>query len=77
MCERLQKLNLCMSHVATNRLLHMLGDGHDTAVKEWRDKLVESLKDAQTQVDELTQVSNLQTIHFHASVQGFCYHLEQ
>lgn len=39
-----------MSHVATSRLVETLGDDHDAPVKMWRDKCIESLKDAHSQV---------------------------
>ncbi len=45
MYERLQKVNVCMSHVTTNRLMNLIGVGHDTLVKTWRDKLVADLKE--------------------------------
>ncbi len=42
--ERLQKLNLTMSHVVTNRLLTKCGVDHDARVKEWCAEFAESLK---------------------------------
>ena len=41
--DRLQKLNCCMSHRATTRLLTKVGIGHDDEVKGWRDLLTEHL----------------------------------
>ena len=36
----LQKLMLCLSHKATLNMLDVVADGHDEAVLEWRDKLL-------------------------------------
>ena len=41
--QRLQKLNICMSHQVTTTLVNTLGTNHDMAVLKWRDSLVESL----------------------------------
>ncbi len=48
--QRLQKVNVCMSHIVTCRLLESLGDGHDKLVLQWRDNLIESLKKAHEEV---------------------------
>ncbi len=45
-----QKLDVCMSHIVTCRLLESLGDGHDKLVLQWRDNLIESLKKAHEEV---------------------------
>ena len=42
---RLQKLNLTMSHVVTNRLLTEFGVDHDARVKEWCDEFTTRLKE--------------------------------
>ena len=44
MYERLQKLNLTMSHVVTNRLLTKCGVDHDARVKEWCAEFAACLK---------------------------------
>ncbi len=36
---------MCMFHVTTNRLMNLIGVGHDTLVKTWRDKLVADLNE--------------------------------
>ena len=36
-------MNLSLSHESTIRLLNRLGDGHDSLVKEWREKATFSL----------------------------------
>lgn len=38
--SRLQKLILCLSRKATLNMLDVVADGHDEAVLEWRDKLL-------------------------------------
>ena len=48
--ERLQKLNLTMSHVVTNRLLASFGVNHDVRVKEWCDEFAACLKQEHTAV---------------------------
>ena len=36
--EQLQKVGICLSHSTACKLIIMLGEGHDTLVKEWRDQ---------------------------------------
>ena len=42
--ERLQKLNICMSHQVTVSLLNTVGLGYDTRVFQWRDSLLSNLE---------------------------------
>jgi hypothetical protein len=37
--ERLQKINLCVSHSTMYRMLEKLGIGHDSEVLKWKDEL--------------------------------------
>ena len=41
--NRLQKLNVCMSHQTTVKLVEMLGSDFDTRVHYWRDSLINDL----------------------------------
>jgi len=42
MYERLQKLSLGLLHGVTISLMKHFGDGHDSLVKDWMDKLIHS-----------------------------------
>ena len=42
--ERLQKLNLSMSHSQLLRLVDKLGMDHDARVLNWRDSLISKMK---------------------------------
>ena len=44
MHERLQKVNLALSHRSLTKLVHLIGQNHDATVKCWRDQLAEELK---------------------------------
>ena len=39
--QRLQKLNICMSHQSTITLVKQLGSNHDAKVVEWRDDMLQ------------------------------------
>ena len=45
--QRLQKLNLCLSHETTVKLVKMLGESFDSEVLEWRDALTSALESQQ------------------------------
>ena len=45
-----------MSHVVTNRLVNLVGVGHDAQVKIWRDDFIDCLKEEYTEVCSLTLV---------------------
>lgn len=49
--NRLQKLNICMSHQTTIKLVDMLGSDFDSKVHQWRDSLISAL-------DNVTVVSS-------------------
>ena len=44
MFERLQKLNLTLSHRSVTTLVQLIGKNNDVTVKCWRDQLAEGLK---------------------------------
>lgn len=48
--NRLQKINICMSHQTVVRLIDQLGMDHDTDVKEWQSQLEQTLTRNLTQV---------------------------
>ena len=39
-----------MSHVTTNRLMNLVGAGHDILMKNWRDRLIADLKEKHVDV---------------------------
>jgi len=48
--QRLQKLNLTMSHPSLVRLIDKVGEDYDAKVKGWRDAIVANLASSQTEV---------------------------
>lgn len=44
--QRLQKVNVCLSHQATTTLVNTLGSNHDKSVLQWRDTLADTLGDS-------------------------------
>ena len=48
--ERLQKVNLTMSHKSCIRLLTKLGDGFDARAMEWRDEITRLLDSSHGEV---------------------------
>lgn len=65
--QRLQRLNLTVSHSSVIRLLESVGEKFDAQVKEWRDVLVSTL-DSRNQVVSvnfpfLSQIDNFFLIH--------------
>ena len=45
--ERLQKLNLSVSHMSVNRLIDSVGEDFDQQVMEWRESFILDLNDVQ------------------------------
>ena len=43
--ERLQKLNVCVCHRTTVRLVNLLGSDYDAKVYQWRELLIDDLED--------------------------------
>ena len=43
--QRLQKLNICMSHQASVTLVNKLGSDYDAKVIEWRESLLEGIEE--------------------------------
>ena len=41
--QRLQRLNVCMSHQVTSGLVDALGRDHDVKALQWREKLLAEL----------------------------------
>ncbi len=48
---------MCMSYSTTNRMMNLIGVGHDALVKTWRDIRIVDFKEVHEKVD--TQYSNL------------------
>ena len=65
--ERLQKLNITVSHRQLLRLIDKLGMNHDGKVLEWRDALVVELKNTTT-----VQVCG-SCVHVHGRLEGIAY----
>ena len=59
MFNRLQKLQICLSHKSTLMFLDEAAEGYDEKVWDWRDTLLERIADRHTDV---AQVSILITI---------------
>ena len=47
MYERLQKLNLSVSHMSVNHLIDTVGEDFDQQVMEWRESFILGLNDVQ------------------------------
>lgn len=62
--ERLQKLNICVSHYTTIKLVNEIGSGHDSRVCQWRDSLCKGL-------DILESVSDWKKYYIHC--RNFCF----
>ena len=43
--DQLSKLDMCVSHATTLRMLDQLGKNYDSAVYEWRDALKSKISD--------------------------------
>lgn len=43
--DRLNKLNLCVSHTATVSIVTALGKDHNKEVKKWRDEISQFIED--------------------------------
>ena len=54
--ERLQKVNVTMSHQVTIRLLTKLGARHDEVVKRWQDALARLVADVHAKVRLLQHI---------------------
>lgn len=60
--ERLQKLNICVSHYTTIKLVNEIGSGHDSRVCQWRDSLCKGL-DILESVDDLPIIGDPLSCH--------------